>query len=179
MKNRYALVCGALCGNLLMFGMAHADTLKVPVNAITDQGVAEEIGTITFVDADGNEAGVDILVELTGLPEGEHGMHIHENASCEPAESNGKMTAGMAAGGHLDPAGTKTHAGPEGKGHKGDLPRIRVDAEGAVKTQLHAPQLKTADLKGHSVMIHAGGDNYSDNPPMGGGGARIACGVIR
>jgi Cu-Zn family superoxide dismutase len=28
-------------------------------------------------------------------------------------------------------------------------------------------------------MIHAGSDNYSDSPkPLGGGGARIACGVI-
>jgi superoxide dismutase, Cu-Zn family len=28
-------------------------------------------------------------------------------------------------------------------------------------------------------MIHAGGDNYADQPqPLGGGGARIACGVI-
>jgi len=27
-------------------------------------------------------------------------------------------------------------------------------------------------------MIHAGGDNYSDQPePLGGGGGRIACGV--
>jgi Cu-Zn family superoxide dismutase len=29
-------------------------------------------------------------------------------------------------------------------------------------------------------MIHAGGDNYSDQPvPLGGGGARIACGVVK
>jgi superoxide dismutase, Cu-Zn family len=29
-------------------------------------------------------------------------------------------------------------------------------------------------------MIHSGGDNYSDAPaPLGGGGARIACGVIK
>ena len=28
--------------------------------------------------------------------------------------------------------------------------------------------------------VHAGGDNYSDQPaPLGGGGARIACGVIK
>ncbi len=28
-------------------------------------------------------------------------------------------------------------------------------------------------------MIHAGGDNYSDTPEkLGGGGARVACGVI-
>jgi Cu-Zn family superoxide dismutase len=29
-------------------------------------------------------------------------------------------------------------------------------------------------------MIHAGGDNYSDHPKrLGGGGARIACGVVK
>jgi len=38
---------------------------------------------------------------------------------------------------------------------------------------------KLADLAGHSLMIHAGGDNHSDHPmPLGGGGARIACGVV-
>lgn len=176
MKKLNMLVFNVLCSNLLFFGVAHAETLKVPVNLINDQGTGEAVGTVTFVDAND---GVDIFVELTGLPQGEHGMHIHEKATCDPADSNGKMTAGMAAGGHLDPAGTNTHAGPEGKGHKGDLPRITADAEGAVKTKLHVDHLKTDDLKGHSVMIHAGGDNYSDNPPLGGGGARIACGVIR
>jgi Cu-Zn family superoxide dismutase len=43
-----------------------------------------------------------------------------------------------------------------------------------------APRIKDIQaLKGHALMIHAGGDNYSDQPkPLGGGGARIACGVI-
>jgi Cu/Zn superoxide dismutase len=37
-----------------------------------------------------------------------------------------------------------------------------------------------ADVRGHSIMIHAGGDNYSDQPELfGGGGARIACGVAK
>jgi len=28
-------------------------------------------------------------------------------------------------------------------------------------------------------MIHAGSDNYADEPkPLGGGGSRVACGVI-
>ena len=41
------------------------------------------------------------------------------------------------------------------------------------------PHLTVADVKGHSIMIHVGGDNYSDQPaPLGGGGARIACGVV-
>jgi Cu-Zn family superoxide dismutase len=42
------------------------------------------------------------------------------------------------------------------------------------------PHLTVADVKGRSIMIHGGGDNYSDQPaPLGGGGARIACGVVR
>jgi Cu-Zn family superoxide dismutase len=29
-------------------------------------------------------------------------------------------------------------------------------------------------------MVHAGGDNFADHPqPLGGGGPRIACGVIK
>ena len=31
-----------------------------------------------------------------------------------------------------------------------------------------------------ALMLHAGGDNYSDQPaPLGGGGARMACGVAQ
>jgi Cu-Zn family superoxide dismutase len=37
-----------------------------------------------------------------------------------------------------------------------------------------------AEVKGRSIMIHAGGDNYSDQPvPLGGGGGRTACGVVK
>ena len=44
-----------------------------------------------------------------------------------------------------------------------------------------APRLKNlAEIKGHALMIHQAGDNHSDHPqPLGGGGARMACGVIR
>jgi Cu-Zn family superoxide dismutase len=42
-----------------------------------------------------------------------------------------------------------------------------------------APRLKVADLKGKAVIVHAGGDNYADQPAaLGGGGARIACGAF-
>jgi Cu-Zn family superoxide dismutase len=55
-----------------------------------------------------------------------------------------------------------------------------VDADGNAKQRLAAPRLKLADLKGRSLMLHAGGDNYSDQPQsLGGGGARIACGVVK
>ena len=37
-----------------------------------------------------------------------------------------------------------------------------------------------ADVQGRSLMVHAGGDNHADHPaPLGGGGARVACGVIK
>jgi hypothetical protein len=40
--------------------------------------------------------------------------------------------------------------------------------------------LTLADVKGRSIVIHAGDDNYFDQPaPLGGGGARIACGVAK
>ena len=52
-----------------------------------------------------------------------------------------------------------------------------MDADGVTRTDVVAPRLKTADLRGRALIVHAGGDTYSDTPPLGGGGARIACGV--
>jgi Cu-Zn family superoxide dismutase len=97
-----------------------------------------------------------------------------------PAEKDGKMVPGLAAGGHYDPAETGMHDTPFGKGHLGDLPALYVDENGMATSPVLAPRLKKLeDVKGRSLMIHAGGDNYSDMPAkLGGGGARMACGVI-
>lgn len=89
------------------------------------------------------------------------------------------MVAGLAAGGHYDPQSTGAHHGPKGEGHKGDLPALTVSATGSANQKLIAPRLSVADLQGRSIMIHEGGDNYSDKPkPLGGGGGRVACGVV-
>lgn len=155
---------------------ALSETIKVPVNKVSPDGVGEEIGTITFVDV---PEGMDILVDLTGLTAGEHGMHIHQNPSCAPAEKDGKKVAALAAGGHWDPDNAKVHAGPGKAGHKGDLPFVTADANGKAKQALNVKGLTTKDIQNRSVMIHEGGDNYSDTPPLGGGGPRFACGVIK
>ena len=84
-----------------------------------------------------------------------------------------------AGGGHFDPQNTNSHQGPYGQGHLGDLAALYVDARGKASTPTLAPRIKTTDLKGLTVMVHAGGDNYTNNPPLGGGGARIACGVVQ
>jgi Cu-Zn family superoxide dismutase len=124
-----------------------------------------------------------ITVDLHGLPPGLHGFHIHENGACGPSStpsSAGAPVAAGAAGGHFDPARTAMHMGPTGNGHLGDLPYLTVAADGVDRESLTAPRIRdVATLRGRALVIHAGGDNYADQPkPLGGGGARIACGVI-
>jgi superoxide dismutase, Cu-Zn family len=149
---------------------AVADTGQITVYKIIPNTNASrvELGTITATDT---KYGLLLTPHLQTLPPGIHGMHIHENPSCD----NG----GMAAGGHLDPQHTGKHLGPyNNEGHFGDLPALTVTNDATATLPVLAPRLKVADLIGHSLIIHAGPDNYSDNPPMGGGGARIACAVI-
>jgi Cu-Zn family superoxide dismutase len=154
-----------------------AETARVTMNKIDENGVGAAIGTIELRDT---KNGLRILPNLRDLPPGQHGFHVHVNASCGPAEQNGKMTAGMRAGGHFDPLNTGKHLGPMStEGHKGDLPALVVNGRGQANSSMLAPHLKVADVKGHAIMVHAGGDNYSDQPsPLGGGGARIACGTL-
>jgi Cu-Zn family superoxide dismutase len=144
----------------------------------TPQGAGASIGAITLSDGPG---GVSMALDLHGLPPGEHGFHLHANPACDPqAGADGKVAAAGAAGAHLDPAMTKMHMGPAGQGHLGDLPRLVVAADGSAHQTLVAPRLKSVgEMKGHALVIHAGGDTYSDTPPLGGGGARIACGVVK
>jgi len=154
-----------------------AKSIKVTMNAITADGVGKSIGTITIKEG---KDGVTVEPKLKDLTPGEHGFHVHEKASCDPADKDGKKTAGQAAGAHFDPDGTKTHKGPGGGGHKGDLPKLVVSDKGEAKDKLEVKGVTLADFQGRALMIHAGGDNYSDAPkPLGGGGDRIVCGVAK
>ena len=155
-------------------GIASADYV-VPISSIDAQGVKTSLGNVKVTAAD---KGVKFTPDLKGLPPGEHGFHVHQNASCDPAQKDGKAEPGEAAGGHFDPASTGKHAGPKGSGHIGDLPTLVVNSKGEAKKAVTAPRLTLAQLKDHSLMIHAGGDNKTDAPANGGGGMRIACGVI-
>jgi len=138
---------------------------------------AGPLWTVTFTDS---AQGLVITPKLSGLPPGEHGFHIHDKGDCGPGMNQDKPAAGFAAGGHYDPAHTKKHLGPLNiAGHRGDLPVLVVDSRGDATEAVTAPHLTVDQIRGHSIMIHAGGDNSSDTPaPLGGGGARIACGVI-
>lgn len=156
---------------------ASAAELVVDLNIAEAAGAGAAVGSVRIVETD---YGLAFYPSLSGLSPGLHGFHVHEHASCEPADRDGTPVAALAAGGHLDPQSTGRHDVPWGDGHLGDLPPLYVSAEGRAEQPVLAPRLKLADVVDHAIMIHAGGDNHSDHPePLGGGGARVACGVIK
>jgi Cu-Zn family superoxide dismutase len=182
MQSRFKSIAilGLFVTSFLLVGThtAGAATATATISSISAAGVGGPLGTVTLMDS---AQGLVITPKLSGLPPGEHGFHIHDKGDCAPAVNQGKPSAGFAAGGHYDPAHTKKHLGPlSTAGHRGDLPVLVVDSRGdAIKAAI-APHLTVEEIRGRSIMIHAGGDNYSDTPaPLGGGGARIACGVIQ
>jgi Cu-Zn family superoxide dismutase len=155
---------------LVMTTLAHAIVIPIYMTAPGDtENGGKKLGTVTAEDT---IYGLLLTPKLHGLPPGIHGFHIHDMPFCG--------NNGTAAGNHLDPQQTKKHKGPySGEGHLGDLPVLIVDAKGNATLPVLAPRLKLEQVKGRSLMIHAGGDNYSDLPEkLGGGGMRLACGVI-
>ena len=150
------------------------DQWTVTMSEVTAQGVGDAVGEVKIEDVDD---GLVFTPDLKGLPPGLHGFHVHENADCGPKDGK----AGGAAGGHYDPDKAGKHGTPWGDGHRGDLPALYVDQDGAATYPVFAPRLDDDDLEaGRALIVHAGGDNHADHPePLGGGGARLFCGVIK
>ncbi|KTD80481.1 superoxide dismutase family protein [Legionella waltersii] len=160
-KSLFLLLASSLC-----YEAVHATDLKATV--YTTEAKPTALGEVTFSET---PYGLLITPNLKGLPTGLHGFHLHQHPDCGDS--------GNHAGSHYDPSNTNSHQGPYGSGHLGDLPVLYVSPEGTASTPVLAPRLKLNQLSNLTVMIHANGDNYSDNPPLGGGGTRIACGVIQ
>ena len=116
-------------------------------------------------------------VRVHDLPPGVHGIHIHQNAKCDPPDFK-------SAGGHFNPDGKK-HGfdNPEGH-HAGDMLNLTVDAKGKAKAKLEDKDVTLGDGPhslfsngGTALMIHAKADDMKTDP-SGNSGDRIACGVI-
>jgi len=171
------LLLAAVAAASLVAAPALAATVETTLQRATPTGPGAPVGTVTIADS---PQGAVITLDLHGLPPGQRGMHVHEKGSCAVATGpDGRPVPAGAAGPHYDPGRTGRHMGPEGAGHLGDLPCVEVAADGTARTTLTAPRIKNVSaLKGRALIVHAGGDTYSEPPPLGGGGARFACGVL-
>jgi Cu-Zn family superoxide dismutase len=163
-KYFFVLVC------FLIANIALAAGITVPMNFTAKTGVGKAVGTVVISET---KYGLLFTPHLHDLTPGVHGFHVHQNPACDDN--------GMAAGGHLDPHNTGKHLGPyNDQGHLGDLPVLVVAKDGTATLPTLAPRLHLSDVENHSLMIHDGGDNYSDMPAkLGGGGGRMVCGVIK
>ncbi|MET3560032.1 Cu-Zn family superoxide dismutase [Bartonella japonica] len=153
---------------------ALAASMQVKIYKLNKNNTKQAVGTIKI---EKSAHGLIFVPNLFTLPEGFHGFHVHENPSCDMKDG----VIGGAAGGHYDPGRTHKHLGPYNiNGHLGDLPALYADDKGRSTMSVLAPRIKElSKVKGHSLIIHLGGDNQSDQPlPLGGGGVRLACGII-
>jgi Cu-Zn family superoxide dismutase len=128
-------------------------------------------GTVHFQDQD--DGSVVVVVDLTGVPQGEHGFHIHEKGDCG---NNGQN-----AGPHFDPT-HMVHGAPDAQSHHaGDFGNVTAGANGEVHARLtsHVVTVKegASSVIGHAVVLHGNPDDLVSQP-AGNAGPRIACGVV-
>lgn len=183
-----ALACLAIVTPLI----ASADAPRTATAEVEGCGNAVVTGTARLTEQLTAEGVKEVVVELEvrGLPDGRHAVHIHEVGQCEPCS---------AAGGHHDP-------GPAGQSrpdtgsttvpatdinhpfHMGDL--INLDSRNGVgklrhttnRVTLSPGRLSLFDADGSSIIVHTQPDTYCDQETElrkdCAGGAREACGVI-
>ena len=148
--------------------------VKVDMYQTTPDAVGKKIGAITIRQLD---EGLAFSPNILGLNEGLHGFHIHQNPDCEPGVKDGKKVAALSAGGHYDPENHSKHTGPDGDGHLGDLPMLRVNQDGT-QPKIIVNGIQLDKVRNRSLVIHEGKDDYATDP-AGNSGPRIACGVIK
>jgi len=180
--NIYRLLLAVMFVFLLM-SPAHSDPSN-HADQTTIQARAE------IIDREGNYTGKAIFrqgsrgtlinLELEGLPPGPKAIHIHSTGTCDDHDHG--FTA---SGGHLNPE-NKKHGllNPDGP-DAGDLPNIYIHENGYAWAEMYTERAsldgsfgaRILDEDGAALVIHENPDDHKSQP-IGGAGARIACGVI-
>ena len=156
---------------------ALADTAPKSAHADIMNAQGAKIGTAKLKAVSG---GVEIVVKVSGLTAGDHGIHIHTVGKCEGPDFK-------TAGGHFNP--TSAHHGVNNAvdphPHAGDLPNLTVAADGKGSASVVDKDVTLGDGAnslfhdgGTSLVIHAKADDLMSDP-AGNSGDRIACGVIQ
>ena len=128
-------------------------------------------GTVHFQEQ--RDGRVEVVVDITGVPPGVHGFHVHEKGDCGMNGQN--------AGGHFNPM-SLVHGAPDAQSHHaGDFGNVTADASGNVRTSFTTRSVTVAagpmTAVGHAIILHANPDDLTTQP-SGNAGARIACGVV-
>lgn len=151
-----------------------ADSKKAEATIINASG--DEIGVAHLVQGPN---GVLIHVKVSGLEPGKHGLHLHSHGVCEPGE--GFKTAAGHVGKKEGAHGLMNPEGPE----PGDIPNIFVGADGTGEMEaftnlvsLEGGEHGLLDADGSTFIIHENADDHITQP-IGGAGARVACGIIK
>jgi Cu-Zn family superoxide dismutase len=128
-------------------------------------------GTVTLTQM--GDGSVEVRADLTGVPAGTHGFHIHEKGDCGDN--------GNAAGGHFNPMGTAHGAPAADPHHAGDFGNVEADASGRVTARFTTRSVtldqSATSAVGHAIILHANPDDLTTQP-TGNAGGRIACGVV-
>ena len=155
---------------------AYAKSKSKPVTVELKNAAGESVGN-AYLSPTKKGQGVDIKLDVKKLTPGEHAIHVHQNAKCDPPDFK-------SAGPHFNPE-NKKHGleNPDGP-HAGDMPNFTVNPDGTSKQMVTAKGVTLGEGTnsvfsngGTALVIHAKADDMKTDP-SGNSGDRIACGVI-